>query len=256
MSEAKDPRNDDHIEELLSQLQGIFGKLSHSEEEESQTKIDPPGQPIHPEVAKEPPSVPPPQAPPPETLAPAPPTVPDAPIVPLSIPDSAPAPAAEIPPPPPPEVPNENPATETPQPPIDLSALPMEADKSAVYSLIFYPPSRENEAKTLMEKVETMTPRFTKVAFQIKVAASLPIDPKGDPRETVLPQVKEGIRAVFVIVDRPMEDVRRKIITGGLEPRGIYVHEVPVLSVEKKAFYTDLLLGMVFFYDSLKSGSD
>jgi len=28
-----DPQKDEHIEELLSKLQGIFGKLSHSEEE-------------------------------------------------------------------------------------------------------------------------------------------------------------------------------------------------------------------------------
>jgi len=132
----------------------------------------------------------------------------------------------------------------------------MEADKSAVYSLIFYPPNRENEAKTLTEKVQTMTPRFTKVAFQIRVAACLPMEPKGDPRETVLSQVPEGIRAVFFIVDRPMEEIRRKTITASLEPRGIYVHEVPALAIEKKAFYTDLLLGMVFFYDSLKSGSE
>src|SRR5579872_267695 len=166
MSEAKDPRGDDHIEELLSQLQGIFGKLSRSEEEESQAKVDPPA------------SEPPPQAASSETVTPAPP-VPDAPLPPATVRDSAPTPAAEVPAPPPPvEIPSppvESPAAEPPHPPADLSSLPMEADKSAVYSLIFYPPNRENEAKTLMEKVETMTPRFTKVAFQIKVAGSLPI---------------------------------------------------------------------------------
>ena len=58
------------------------------------------------------------------------------------------------------------------------------------------------------------------------------------------------------IVERPIEEVRRKTIIASLEPRGIYVHEVPALAIEKKAFYTDLLLGMVFFYDSLKSGAE
>lgn len=260
MSEAKDPRGDDHIEELLSQLQGIFGKLSRSEEEESQAKIDPPGQtapgdpsgqPLPPESAREPRPAPPPEAPAPEAAAPpaqpGSPTVPDAPMTTVPVPDYVP------PPPPPPAEAVETPAE---RPPADFSALPMEADKSAVYSLIFYPPNRETEARSLTDKVQTMTPRFTKVAFQIKVAASIAIDPKVDAQETILPQVQEGIRAVFIIVDRPMDDARRKTITAALEPRGIYVHEVPALSVEKKAFYTDLLLGMVFFYDSLKSGAE
>jgi hypothetical protein len=250
MAETKDPHGDEHIEELLSQLQGIFGKLSRSEEEESQTKIDPPKPPEE-AVSPETPV-------PEETLNPGPPTVPDSPFVSVAIPDSPPPPETVLPANVP-ELPTEIEASapiETPAAPLPMAELPKEADKSVVFSVIFYPLNKENEAKLLHEKVETMTPRFTKVAFQIKVSALIPIDLKGDPQETVLPHVKEGIRAIFIIADRPLEESRRKIVTGALESRGIYVHEVPSTSVEKKAFYTDLLLGMVFFYDSLKSGQD
>src|SRR5437879_3379384 len=42
MTDPKDSHGDEHIEDLLSQLQGIFGRLSSSEEEESKDKLDVP----------------------------------------------------------------------------------------------------------------------------------------------------------------------------------------------------------------------
>src|SRR5438128_1423412 len=37
---SKNPQDDEHIEDLLSQLQGIFGRLSKTEAEESGQKVD------------------------------------------------------------------------------------------------------------------------------------------------------------------------------------------------------------------------
>jgi hypothetical protein len=288
MSDDKDPQGDDHIEELLGQLQGIFGKLSHSEEEESQTKIDPPK--AAPVVAA--PPVPEPAPPrvfvPDPSPIPVPPPLPEPEPAPLPepffipmkvvelsvIPEPAPAipePAPMIPEPPAPVAPplpaavepapvdpvfQAPPEVPAPEPVPPAFTIPADADKSAVFALIFYPLHREAEANRLTEKMETMTPKFTKVEFRIKVAASLPYDPKGELAETVLPRVTAGISAVVVIIDRALDDARRKKLTGNLESRGIYFQEVPFTSVDKKAFYTDLLLGMVFFFDSLKSSSD
>src|ERR1035438_264548 len=62
-----DPQKDEHIEELLSKLQGIFGKLSHSEEEEAkQTREIPGSAPNAPESKAQ--TVPEPSAPPPLKL--------------------------------------------------------------------------------------------------------------------------------------------------------------------------------------------
>src|SRR5438045_2194924 len=40
MADSKEPPKDERVEELLSQLQGIFGKLSRAEEEESSQKVE------------------------------------------------------------------------------------------------------------------------------------------------------------------------------------------------------------------------
>ena len=53
-------------------------------------------------------------------------------------------------------------------------------------------------------------------------------------------------------MERPLEDPRRKTIAAELEERNIYFQEVMLGSIEKKAFYTDILLGLVFFFDSRK----
>src|SRR4051812_23386774 len=71
MSESKGPAGSpegEHIEELLSQLKGIFGHLSESEQEEAKQKITPP------------------------------PHIPVAEPVPAPIPAPAPEPAREVPP--------------------------------------------------------------------------------------------------------------------------------------------------------------
>src|SRR5689334_19493386 len=50
-----DPKKDEHIEELLSKLQGIFGKLSHSEEEEAKQSVEVPKSTPKEREVKEPP---------------------------------------------------------------------------------------------------------------------------------------------------------------------------------------------------------
>jgi len=303
MSEAKGKPDDEHVEELLSQLQGIFGRLSHGEEEESQDKEilsspAPAGAPMPapvsvpaaaPPPAPEPARVPIPDpipAPPPAIeMTPAPPVpvlepapelmpapmpvssarpVPEAPPQPLPMP----APARTIPlepmrPAVPPMISSNGPAPMTANDPEnvnpaapsfelspdELKGLGKEVTQTAVY----FTPNREKDAKLLSEKLETLTPKFTKVAFQLKVVYMQVYDPKGGINEQVMPRISGGpVRAVFIIVERPLEEPKKRALMAELEPRGIYFQEVPLLSVEKKAFYTDLLLGMVFFFDSLK----
>jgi len=57
-------------------------------------------------------------------------------------------------------------------------------------------------------------------------------------------------------MDRPLEDGKRKMIAGELESKNIYFQEVTLAVIEKKAFYTDVLLGLVFFFDSRKPKTD
>ncbi len=256
MADQKNSPSDDHIEDLLSQLQGIFGRLSSSEEEESQTKIDPP--PVNKPVSSAPPSVPaesqPTQDPAFEAPTPVPLSVPAP-----STPNSAPAAitvSAELPPVAPTPLPTSSESPDVPTAPMSMppadTLAPSNSDLPVVNCAIFFPPNHEAEVKTLTERVETMTPKFTKVSFQIKVSALFSYDPKGEIRDSVVSRLEQGIQAVFLVVERTIEESKRKAIAGELDPRGIYFQEVPVASVEKKAFYTDLLLGMVFFYDSLK----
>src|SRR5688572_8312332 len=128
-----DPQKDDHIEELLGKLQGIFGKLSHSEEEESKLKVEIPATPPPPkEPAKE--------------------------LTPQEAPPAKPAPAAMP-----------SPAA-TPSPSgagAYESTVPVEdTERMIVPTAVYFPPGREGEARSLAQKLETMTPRFTKVAFR------------------------------------------------------------------------------------------
>ena len=126
-------------------------------------------------------------------------------------------------------------------------------EKMSVPSAIFYPPGREAEGKSLAQKLETMTPKFTKVAFRLKVGVFLPYDPKSDWKENILAKAAETLfQTVFVIMDRTLDDAKRKSVAADLESRNIYFQEVTLASIEKKAFYTDILLGLVFFFDSRK----
>ena len=241
-----DPQKDEHIEELLSKLQGIFGKLSHSEEEpapDRQIEVSQPA-PREPKQKEPQPSVPPPPAAKPASPAPLNFYESAAPIQPTA-PSTPPSPAAD---------------PGTPQAPLTGMAyettVPFEdPEKVIVPAAVYYPPGKETEAKTLAQKLETMTPRFTKVAFRLRIGVCLPYDPKADWKAAILAKSAETkFQSVFVIIDRPMDDGKRKLIASELEQTGVYFQDVLAPSIEKKAFYTDVLLGLVFFFDSRKPG--
>jgi hypothetical protein len=258
MAEPQKPQDNDRIEELLSQLQGIFGKLSHSEEEESKQKIDLPPENVKPAAAA-------PETPITETQPPIP-----KPIEPLiaEAPWEAPPPQPEEPPPVPPtpseppmaiavEMPASPPPAPDPSAPMTEPSDPASAatpiDAESTPAGIFFPAGREAEAKSLAQKLETLTPKFTKVTFRLQVVWSVPYDPKTEWRDRLLDKIQtHGIRTLFMIVDRNLDDARRRPLLSDLEARSIYFQEVPIISVEKKAFYTDLLLGLVFYFDYLK----
>lgn len=243
-----DPQKDEHIEELLSKLQGIFGKLSNAEEEESRTKED------LPKTSPAPtPYIPP--APPSPAPTPAPPPV-----------TSTPFTASELTAPQPKEVPFDPPAT-TPAPaappPVSITAPqgpgyvsvtpPTDPEKIVVPTAVYYPAGRESEAKSLAAKLELMTPKFTKVAFRLKVLTFMTYDPKTDWKDFVMSTTSDSeCQTAFVVVDRPLDDTRKKAIATETEARNIYFQDVPMSSIEKKAYYTDILLGLVFFFDSHK----
>jgi len=247
MPESQKP-DDERIEELLSQLQGIFGKLSQTEEEESQKKEDIPrsGQPAPPAPLE--PSAP---------EAPQLPPVAETPIIPMNpiepAAEQTPAPEA-----PPVTVPMYVPPAlgEHGQAPInpDTPGTPPLFDASQTPTAIFYPAGREAEARMLANRLETLTPRFTKITFALKVLCTAEYDPKAEWKGIVIQRAKEeSIRALFVIVERPLDETRRKALAPTFDELQIYFQEVPFVSIEKRAFYTDLLLGMVFFFESLKA---
>jgi hypothetical protein len=242
MPESNKKPDGDHIEELLSQLKGIFGQLSDAEQAEAKQKITPP-----------------------PTAAPAtPPTIPKPAPAPIPAPlpiDEPLAPQSFGAPPEPDPVQtipfNSAPELSEPQapPPVETGYAPNEITvpegATLLPSAVFYPAGRDNEARTVVGKVERITPKFTKVAVVINVQALAPYEPKSDLRG-LLPSIGPAIKAVFVLVDKPLDDTRRKAMLGALEPRGIYFQDIPIPQIEKKAIYTDMLLGMVFFFDSQK----
>ena len=108
------------------------------------------------------------------------------------------------------------------------------------------------DAKIVAEKIERMTPKFTRVTFVLNIQALNAYDPKADVKSTVVSQTGPAMKAVFLLVDKPLDDARRRAISSDLEPKGVYFQEIPMNQIEKKALYTDMLLGLVFFYDSQK----
>jgi hypothetical protein len=273
---VKDPKEEEHIEELLSQLQGIFGKLSKTEEEESQTKNDLPSpsaiEPILATVPTPEPSPSPVPVPDPVPPAPAfvftelnpepkfelePALVLAAPIPTVTRED----PFALRPPPVQSEPPLSDllpvtptgPITASPAPVMAPPAMPPILDPSTIGCAIYYPALREKEAKTLAQKIETMTPKFTKVAFKLQVTFIVSYDPRSDWRDSMIERARQNnVRAVFLITERLLDDPKRRALQTELDGYHIYFQEVPNASIEKKAFFTDVLLGMVFFFDSLK----
>jgi len=237
-----DPQKDEHIEELLSKLQGIFGKLAHSEEEPAVQNIQVP-MPAPKDFEKK--ETAPPSPPAPEPAKPEPPPPLNYYAEPPPTAQPVPAPAASPPAEPPPAV------TSTSS--YDTSVPLQDPEKTIVPTAVYFPPGRDSEAKSLSQKLETMTPKFTKVAFRLRVGVFLPYDPKSDWKEAVLARAAEAkFQAVFVLIERPLDDGRRKTISMELEGQGVYFQEVLLPSIEKKAFYTDVLLGLVFFFDSRK----
>lgn len=291
MSESKEPHNDERIEELLSQLQGIFSKLSTSEAGESKQKLDlpsvpeppktpeplpsaPPSAPAAPTAPKrnepsplagEPPSPPelPPAAPPPVNESPESLTAPFemGPVESVESPQNIEANPPEVAPsldsPPLTEAPapvpkNISPAEANPDVAAEGASLPQH-DDSAISIAIFYPDGLEADGKSLAEKIELISPKFTKVTFHLSNRLLAPYSPKSDWKEGVLTRVKKDhIRALFLVTERSLEEAKRKAIVSELEACGIYFQEVPLVAIPKRAFYTDMLLGMVFFFDSQK----
>jgi len=270
---AKDYNGEERIEELLGQLQGIFSKLSTSEVEESKQKLTPPP------VEKVPKPVEPPTPPP---IASAPPVVSTPPIIstpPLTLHTEEPiAPLStskkDIPPleiePTLKVVPFSEPVNtpivakspidkvaETTPNPLPIAEIPVDTNTESVADAIgvaiAYPEGREAELKILAEKLPTLSPKFTKVLFKLAVRFKMVYKPKTEWTDTFVTQgVQANVKAFFVLVDRPLEDAKRKTMIAALEKHGMYFQDVPLNAVEKKAFYTDLLLGLVFFFDTQK----
>jgi hypothetical protein len=267
-----DPQKDEHIEELLSKLQGIFGKLSHSEEEEAKQKIeipqaapldeektetpaepapgqvapgDPYGQPLHPKGVGAPPAS---KVPPevPKAASPTPINLYAEPGTPTPTPSSVPAE--------PPATPTPGEAGATPAAGTYESMVPTgDPEKLLIPTAVYFPLGKEAEAKSLAQKLEMMTPKFTKVAFRLRVIVFMSYDPKKEWKDALMAKAAEAqFQTVFVVVDRAMEETRKKTILSELEVKNVYFQDVPMASIEKKAFYTDILLGLVFFFDSHK----
>jgi hypothetical protein len=260
MSEPKKNQDGEHIEELLSQLKGIFGHLSEADQEEAKQKITPPPA----RELKE--SVPEPVRPEPSTPAEseAMPMMPEPPPVPeFSLPEEASAAASEPVTPidmelPPIETLGDSPqaADPLPSPPIpgdfNPSEITVPQGAALVPTAVFYPVGRIKDAKLVADKVERITPKFTKVSVVINVQALAAFDVKAEVKQVIVAQLKSSpqIKGVLVLIDKPMDDPRRKALVAELEHQGIYFQEIPLHQIEKKALYTDMLLGMVFFFDS------
>ncbi len=259
-----DPHGDQRIEELLSQLQGIFSKLSTSDQAESQEKENLPasssGTPapaLIEHLSEADAAVPVPLPVPTPAPVPVPPPVSmEPPPAQPAAPTPTPAPVAdipELPPAPAPAAPVFEPATaHTEVSPASPATPPAMDDDTTIRVAICYPEENENELKTLSQKLETLTPKFTKVSFKLAVRMVTSYKPKAtDWSEEFFAQAQaQRIRAYFFIVPRPMEEAKRKALAATLEKFGIYYQEVPLVSIEKRAFYMDLLLGLVFFFDS------
>src|SRR5262249_51371351 len=92
-----------------------------------------------------------------------------------------------------------------------------------VPAAIFYPAGRMSEAKTVAEKIEKITPKFTKVAVVLNVHVLSAYDIKGDIKGTVVGHLQSTpIKAVFLLVDKSLDEARRKAVAAELEPKGIY----------------------------------
>ncbi len=234
-----DPQKDEHIDELLSKLQGIFGKLSRSEEEESKQKLDiPSGEPAgKPRDAGQPASH--------NMPGPAPVSTGPLETPPASSPSSAPS-----------EIPFEPPGASSGVTSATIGIYqsivpPQDAEKLIVPTALFFPQGKDAEAKSLATKLEMMTPKFTKVAFCLRVIVCLPYDPKSEWKDALLAKATEhACQTLFVIVDRAMDDSKKKTIASECEAKNLYFHDVPINAIEKKAYYTDILLGLVFYFDT------
>ncbi len=146
------------------------------------------------------------------------------------------------------------PPLQTPSPHPETAKVVPQSDDGSIPTLIYYPSGRDAEAVTLGQKLETMTPKFTKVTFQLRIMETLAYDAKFDWQAEAAAKVKtDGIKVFYVILEKPLDPAKREALATELNQTKVYFHEVPLLSIEKKAFYTDQLLGLVFFFDTQKS---
>lgn len=267
MADSHGTPDDKNLNELLSQLKGIFGHLSEAEKEESRQKIVPPSPPPS-SPNSQPIPIPIPEPPTPESpveITPEP--------APVIEPSSTGMPMPDLPVPPPegvqtdpqtpldPWVPPSEPAARmaepAPIPPAGTGAYTpstphIPAGAFLFPAAIFYPTGRTSDAKIVAEKIERMTPKFTKVTFVLNIQALNVYDPKADIKSAVTSQTGPAMKAIFLLTEKPLDDARRKAMSAELEPRGVYFQEILLSQIEKKALYTDMLLGLVFFYDSQK----
>jgi len=188
-----DPQKDEHIEELLGKLQGIFGKLSHSEEEEAKQKIEIPTP--APKEREAPPSAP--TMPPPES-SPAP----------LPMYSEPPPASAETSITPESSTAASEPPPGTSAPTSVISTVPggyettvpdNDPEKIIVPSAVYFPPGREAEGKSLAQKLETMAPKFTKVAFRLRVGVFPPMIRKATGKKRSSKKLKKPNFKLFLL---------------------------------------------------------
>ncbi len=77
---------------------------------------------------------------------------------------------------------------------------------------------------------------------------------KATGRKSIITKIRRDPFSDGLCRDGPADGrrIKRKSVAADLEGRNIYFQEVTLASIEKKAFYTDILLGLVFFFDSRK----
>jgi hypothetical protein len=233
-NDAQKSNEDGKVEDLLSELKNIFSRLSPKSEEPEKEALPAP---LPAEQAKAPKAeslLPPPKIPVPkqigETRA----------LSPAPAPNAAPqgpAPAADAP--------SVAPAANAPA---------TAADPGEIRSVgIAFPYGRESESLALVNKLESLIPKFTKVSFRLAVRFLTPYHPKADITSDLFEEAgRQKVEALFFIVDHSFDEQRRTAIKKRLDPAGIYFHEIPLNYIEKKAFFPDLLLGLIFFFDARK----
>src|SRR5262249_19022006 len=160
MADSKQPSDGENLNELLSQLKGIFGHLSESDKTTPKPQAAPPTEPAKPAP---PASEPPPVTPPPMAAEPPPVQAPEPTVAPVPLEEFIPATAENPTPPPVPSMEEAAALADIPMPGGDGNYTPNQVSvpegAALIPSAIFYPIGRINEAKIVAEKVERITPK-------------------------------------------------------------------------------------------------